>query len=106
MSIGNEQTSTQTNVYDVVEQEILDLIRQKVFGEALDSDFRVYFDVDRPVEGSLKRLQIGKSFMATNEPFVRSKTYTSMELEQFSTAFSSKEPIDTISSLESTNNNC
>lgn len=75
----NPQTGVRSIVHNVLELEMLDLLRKYVIGKTLDAHIAKFSDKDEAAEGFSNMLFTSTSFMTPIATFVRGKSNTAME---------------------------
>lgn len=93
--IHNAQTSIQAVVYRVVEQVVIDLLRNEFMEEMMEANIARFLGNDASAEVLSERSQALSSFMTRIAIFVGRKVNPAMEDERHSTSFSPKELKDT-----------
>lgn len=100
----NEAQTDIRSVFDsVVEQVMWDLKPKDVIGETLDAHIANFFDTNAAAEGLSKRLLASSPFMVPIATFMRRRTDTALKENNYSTAFVSIEPVDTVQTYNDDN---
>lgn len=87
-------------VYNVVEQLMLDFLRNDVIGEVLHAHMAKFVDIDEAVGGSRERLLTSNFLMAPIGTFIRCKRDIAMEDRKYSTTVSPKGPVNIIPTFD------
>lgn len=90
LSYHKAQSGIRSVLYNVMEQEILDLLRKKVIGETLNAGIAKFFDTDAAPVRLSKKLLTSSSFMALITTFVRRKTDSAIADQKCRLAMASK----------------
>lgn len=98
-TLHKAQNGVRPVIENVVEQILLDLLREEVIEEASDVHIVKYFDMKLP-NGLSNTMVTSNLFMAPIAPFVRHKTDTAMQDRKQTTTRAPKRPEDNITAFD------
>lgn len=94
--LHNPQSGIHSGVYNVVDEVMLNLLHKDVILDTLDGHVAKIFDTEAAADRLSKRFLTSSTFMESIATFMRSKTYTTMAQQKFSTTVARKDPMDTV----------
>lgn len=87
-------------VYNAFGQDMLEMLRKEVIVKTLDAHIAKIFDTNAAAGRVSKRLLTSSSFMARVATLAQRITDTKMDAKKYSLSNSSREPMDTIKTVD------